>query len=132
MSHRDLYATFTRVTLTPRRGGFSPAVDVFYDDDPPRAIVQAELAGIDVGELTLEVQGRTLVLAGRRPAAGTQGRVFQRLEIEPGPFRRAVELGADVDADAATASYVDGILRVELPLARGRSRAVPLAVEWPR
>ena len=61
---RDLFANFERmrremdelfgdvfgtVGLTSRRTGFSPAVDVFYADDPPRAIVHAELAGIDAG-----------------------------------------------------------------------------------
>ena len=29
------------------RGGFTPAVDVYYLDDPPRAVVRAELAGVD-------------------------------------------------------------------------------------
>ena len=34
--------------LAPRRrGGFSPAVDVYYASDPPRAVVRADLAGID-------------------------------------------------------------------------------------
>ena len=28
-----------------RRGGFSPAVDVYYSGDPPRAVVRADLAG---------------------------------------------------------------------------------------
>ena len=32
--------------LAPRRrGGFSPAVDVYYASDPPRAVVRADLAG---------------------------------------------------------------------------------------
>jgi HSP20 family protein len=39
------------------------------------------------------------------------------VEIPHGPFRRVVELGADVVADAATASYDDGMLRVEIPIA---------------
>ena len=35
------------------------------------------------------------------PAERGEGRVYQQLEIEHGPFRRVVALGADVDADAA-------------------------------
>jgi HSP20 family protein len=105
--------------LTPRRhDGFMPAVDVYYAGDPPRAVVRADLAGIDPSEVELEIRGRELVLAGQRrpPADGTE-RVYQQLEIEHGPFRRVVALGADVDADAASAGYEDGMLIVEVPLA---------------
>ena len=140
---RDLFANFERmrremdelfgdvfgsVGLTSRRTGFSPAVDVFYEDDPPRAIVHAELAGIDAGDLGLEIQGRELTLTGHRREADAEGRVYQQLEIEHGPFRRTIALGAEVIADEARATYQDGILRVELPLAdaQSRTRAVPI------
>ena len=108
---------FDRTGLAPRkRGGFSPAVDVFYEGDPPRAVVQAELAGIDPDELTLEIDGRELILAGHRRPSEDQERLYQQLEIEHGPFRRVVALGAEVDADAAKAVYEDGMLVVELPV----------------
>ncbi|CAN5207141.1 hypothetical protein BH20ACT16_BH20ACT16_02280 [soil metagenome] len=119
---------FTNVGLTSRRTGFSPAVDVFYADAPPRAIVHAELAGIDAGDLGLEIQGRSLTLTGHRREADAEGRVYQQLEIEHGPFRRTIELGAEVIAEQARATYQDGILRVELPLAdpQSRTRSVPI------
>jgi HSP20 family protein len=140
---RDLFANFERMRremdelfgdvfgatgLTSRRSGFSPAVDVFYTDEPPRAIVHAELAGIDPGDLGLEIEGRELTLTGHRRAADAEGRVYQQLEIEHGPFRRTIALGADVVAEQARATYQDGILRVELPLAspEGRTRTVPI------
>ena len=132
MSERDLFANFERMRremdelfgdvfdrgLAPRRrGGFSPAVDVFYASDPPRAVVRAELAGIDPNAVQLEITGRELVLSGQRETDGADDRVYQQLEIEHGPFRRVVPLGADVDANAASAAYEDGMLIVELPLA---------------
>jgi HSP20 family protein len=140
---RDLFANFERmrremdelfgdvfgnVGLTSRRTGFSPAVDVFYADEPPRAIVHAELAGIDAGDLGLEIQGRSLTLTGHRREDDAEGRVYQQLEIEHGPFRRTIELGAEVVAERARATYQDGILRVELPLAdqQSRTRNVPI------
>ena len=123
---------FDRTGLAPnRRGGFSPAVDVFYEGEPPRAVVQAELAGIDPDELTLEIEGRELVIAGHRRPADAEGRMYQQLEIDFGPFRRVIPLGADVVPDAARATYRDGILRIELPLRRQepRSRTVPIEVD---
>jgi HSP20 family protein len=141
---RDLFANFERMrrqmdelfgdvfgggVLAPRdRGGFSPAVDVFYEGEPPRAVVMAELAGIDPDEISLDIEGRELVLAGHRRPADAEGRVYQQLEIDFGPFRRRIPLGADVVAEAATATYRDGILRVELPLQRPEPRTVPIEV----
>jgi HSP20 family protein len=122
---------FERTGLAPRRrGGFSPAVDVFYEGDPPRAVVQAELAGIDPDELSLEIEGRELVIAGHRRPADSEGRLYQQLEIDFGPFRRVIPLGAEVVPDRSRATYTDGILRIELPLARpeSRSRSVPIEI----
>jgi HSP20 family protein len=143
MPERDLFANFDRMRremdelfgdvlertgLSRRRLGFSPAVDVAYTADPPQAIVTAELPGIVVEELDLEIQGRKLILSGRREPPVVESDVYQQVEIERGSFRRVVELGADVQADAAKARYEDGMLRVELPLARpeARVRSVPI------
>jgi HSP20 family protein len=89
-------------------------------------VVKAELPGVDPDSVSLEVAGRELVITGERPVQETEGRVYQQVEIEAGPFRRVVELGADVVAERARASYVDGILKVELPLAGQVTRRVPI------
>ena len=103
-------------------------MDVAYTSDPPRAIVTAELAGIEVGSLDLEIQGRKLVLSGRRGKDEGEGDVYQQIEIERGAFRRVIELAADVRAEDAQARYEEGLLRVELPLVRRGSylRSVPV------
>jgi HSP20 family protein len=143
MSERDLFANFDRMRremdelfgdvlertgLTRRRAGFSPAVDVAYSSDPPHAVVTAELAGVNPDELELEIQGRSLILSGRRDPAAIEGDVYQQVEIERGYFRRVIELGAEVIAEEAKARYEDGMLRIELPLSQGtmRSQAVPI------
>jgi HSP20 family protein len=131
-SERDLFANFDRMRreidelfgdvfergpLSAGRRQFSPHVDVYYCGQPPRAIVKVELAGLDVDDVALEIRGRQLVIEGERRAQESEGRLYQQIEIPHGPFRRVVELGADVVPDAATASYDDGILRVEIPIA---------------
>ena len=104
-SSHDLFANFERMRReidelfgdvferqTGLRGrGFSPPVDVFYVDDPPRAVVKADLAGIDIGDVALEIRGRQLLIAGERRPAQAAGRLYQQIEIEHGPFRRLVE-----------------------------------------
>lgn len=143
MRERDLFANFDRMRremdelfgdvfergrLARRRVGFSPAVDVVYTSDPPRAIVTAELAGVALEDLDLEIQGRQLILSGTRGPTQVEGDLYQQIEIERGAFRRTVELGAEVVGEEAKASYEDGMLRVELPLLRPAvsTRSVPI------
>ena len=145
MPRRDLFTDFERMRremdeflgafwerpmVGPRRArGFSPKVDLYYcDEGSPKAVVKADLAGVPLSEVSLEISGRELVISGERPVQESEGRVYQQVEVETGPFRRVIELGADVDAEQAKATYEDGILRVELPLVERReeSRRVPV------
>lgn len=139
---RDLFANFERMRREmdelfgdvfsragfASRSGFSPRVDVYYTGEPPCAVVKADLAGVDPSEVGLEVRGRELTIVGERKPQRAEGRVFQLVEIPHGPFRRVVGLGVDVVAEEAKATYEDGILRVQIPVARPiqRPRAVPI------
>jgi HSP20 family protein len=141
-SSRDPFANFERMRREidelfgdvfersglARRRGFSPRVDVYYADGPPRAVVRAELAGVEVEGVALEIRGRQLLIAGERKAEQAAGRLYQQIEIEHGPFRRVVELGADVLPEEAKASYENGVLQVEVPLAHDDEavRRVPI------
>ena len=142
-SQRDLFANFERMRremdelfgdVFDRRGGvrrrgFTPRVDVYYTDNPPRAVVKVDLSAVDPADVALEIRGRQLLIAGERRPREVGGRLYQQIEIEHGPFRRVVELGADVVADDASASYTDGVLQVEIPLAAPEqtARRVPIS-----
>ena len=144
-SHRDPFADFARMRRemdellgdfwdqagygAPRQAAFVPRVDVYYcgEDVPERAIVKVELPGTDVDAVNVEVRGRALIVSGERPVRDTEGRIYQQVELPSGPFKRVVELSVEVQADAAQATYEDGILRIELPVrAPQTARQVPM------
>ena len=145
-SEKDLFANFERMrreidelfgdvfgrSALVRQSGFTPHVDVAYVGDPPTSVViQAELAGVDPNHVALEIRGRRLVIAGERRGEDATGCYYQRVEIEHGPFRREIELGTDVDADRARATYENGVLRVEVPVVmpEERVRSIPVRSE---
>jgi HSP20 family protein len=109
--------------------GFEPPVDV-YTAGPAgsEAVhVRMEIGGLDLDSVHVDLDGRLLVIAGQRPP-GHRGRVtYHHMEIDYGPFQRRLELPADVDAAAATASYAAGYLTVSLPLVQ-RPRAPQVVV----
>jgi HSP20 family protein len=142
-SERDLFANFERMRreidelfgdvfertgLTQSRT-FTPEVDVYYcGGGPARAIVKVAIAGIDPDDVSLEIRGRQVVIAGVRRPQEAEGRLYQQIEIAHGPFKRVVELSADVDAERATATYDDGVLRIDIPLSQPEdtTRRIPI------
>ncbi len=118
---RDLFANFERMRremdelfgdvldrtglAASRRGGFSPAVDVFYET-PPGAGRWPSCTPSSRGSTPTRSGSRSKVASssspGNRRAPGeAEDRVYQQLEIDFGPFRRVIPLGAEVVADAA-------------------------------
>lgn len=104
---------------TSRRGAFRPNMDVFRTEDPAELTVVCELAGVDPDDVQLIVHEGTLYLAGerRRPCAADRRVSYHRVEVEIGRFERAVALPADVDVDAARATFVRGLLTITFPVA---------------
>jgi HSP20 family protein len=74
---------------------------------------------------------RMLVISGKRPVRRTEGRAYQQVEIPTGSFRRAVELGVDIEAEEARATFADGLLRIELPIRLPDSTARRVPIERP-
>ena len=67
-------------------------------------------------DLDIEVQGDLLVIEGRkRLERERRGGRYRLMQCSYGSFRRALQLPASVHADKASASYRDGVLRIELP-----------------
>ena len=125
---QEIQELFSDLWQVPRfsglRAGFRPHVDCFRTDDALTVLV--ELPGVDPDKVDLFVAEGTLYLAGNRARPSGAGQVYQQMEIDYGPFRRQVSLGADVDLARARATYAQGVLTIVLPVAqrprRGRAR----------
>jgi HSP20 family protein len=99
---------------TSQTGGFSPAVESHREGDD--AVIRFELPGVDVAnDVTVEVKGRVLVVAGERRderADDAEGRRFS--EFRYGSFRRTFRLAPHLTAEAVTASYDAGVLTLRV------------------
>ena len=125
----ELFADLCQVPrLVARRAGFRPALDVYRTDDPPAITVVVELAGIDPDEVDAAVVDGVLVVRGRRgrPAAN---RFYQHIEIDYGVFERRVQLNEEVDSEAASATYENGLLSIRLPLADKAPKQVRVTIQ---
>jgi HSP20 family protein len=124
---------FSELWQVPRfastAGGFRPQVDSFRTDDPPELTVIVELPGIDPDDVQVLATGRALVVAGERRRPQGDGRVYQQMEIDYGPFRREVALPGPVDTSNARATYERGLLTIVLPLAPRAREGVRVPIE---
>lgn len=121
----DLWQVFP-FSRGPRRG-FRPQVDCYRTDE--HVVVIVELPGIDPESIQLVAGSLGLVLAGERRRPKACGH-YRQMEIDYGPFQRQVTWDEEIDAEAATASYERGMLRITLPITpkRAPQERVPIAV----
>ncbi len=95
--------------------GRLPKVDVVDRDSD--ILVRAELPGVDKKDLDISITDNTVTIhatTSHESEEEKEGEYYRR-EITRGTFSRTVALPAEVDADAAKASFKDGILELTVP-----------------
>jgi HSP20 family protein len=99
---------------TGRPAGFTPAAEVARDGSD--AVISLELPGVDVRDgVTVEVDRDRLVVHGERRDTHSEQRDGRSVrEVRYGSFRRSFTLPSHVTADAVSASYEAGVLRVRV------------------
>ena len=113
----ELFADLWQVPhFSGLRTGFRPNVDSYHTDDPHQLTVVIELPGVEPESINIVVAERALAVSGDRPRPKVEGRVYQQMEIEYGPFRRLVRLPEDVDPEGASAQFERGMVTVTLPV----------------
>lgn len=103
-----------------------PPVNVYETDEA--VVLEAEVPGLDRGDIHLEVKNGTLTLKGeRRKEADESTERFTRVERLHGSFQRSFALPSSVDPNAIEARLHNGVLEVTLPkVARAKSRTVSI------
>jgi HSP20 family protein len=130
--HDEIQDLFTELWQVPRfvqRRGFRPQIDAYRTADPPQLTIVVELPGIDPDAVRLVVDDRTLIVSGERQRPRTDGRSWLQMEIEYGPFQRAIMIPEGVDASRAEADYDHGLLRIVMPVVERRTGPVRLPIE---
>jgi HSP20 family protein len=118
----DLLGSFAPLgwlgSLAADRPGRFPRINAWEGDDA--LVLEAELPGIDPGQVEVGVEGATLTLKGKRPDRGA--------DDPAADFERHLELPFVVDANAVKAVYRHGILTLTLPRAASAQRKA-IAIE---
>ena len=86
--------------------------------EPERIVIEAPLPGIDRNSLDVTATGNSVTIKGERVAdTSVPAERWHQRERATGRFVRSVKLDTRLATDQTTATYRDGILRIEVPLA---------------
>lgn len=94
---------------------FTPPIDIYESDEG--LVLIADLPGVSVKTLELQVQNNKLTLLGRVTNPVPANARLVHKEYEVGDFLRSFILSEDVDHERVTARLNDGVLEVSLPRA---------------
>jgi len=104
-----------------------PNTDVYTTDSG--LVVKVELAGMRSEHLEITVEGNRLRITGNRPDGCRAAKCsFLVMEISYGPFESLLELPSGYDLSQAKAAYLNGFLRIDVPLARRPARQTKVLV----
>ena len=81
-----------------------------------KVVLVAEVPGLSMQDLDVQVTGSTLTLKGERTALASDGEVVHhRLERAHGAFSRTFQLNTAIEKNRVIAEYRYGLLKVTLP-----------------
>src|SRR6516225_6992333 len=110
------------------KGHWVPNTDVYVTDNG--LVVKVELAGMRSEHLEITVEGNRLRISGNRPDGCRAAKCnFLVMEINYGPFESVLELPPGYDLSLAKAAYLNGFLRIDVPVSvrTSKNAKVPIA-----
>jgi HSP20 family protein len=107
---------------------FTPPIDIYETDEG--LVLHADLPGVSIETLDLQVQDNKLTLFGRvNPLVGPEARAVHQ-EYAVGDFLRSFILSEEVDHERITATMNNGVLKVVLPKApQAKPRRIEVNVD---
>jgi HSP20 family protein len=118
----EMFERMTRGFDSPAMSRMSHrAFDVDVAEADGEVVVTADLPGFDREEIEVNVSDRTLTLRADHEhsdehESGDEGASYLYRERSHESVSRSISLPADVDVDAARATYRNGVLTVSIPL----------------
>jgi len=104
-----------------------PNTDVYTTEGG--LVIKVELAGMRSDHLEITVEGNRLRISGTRPDGCRSPKCsFLVMEINYGPFESVLELPAGYELSQAKASYLNGFLRIDVPVVQRTLKTTQLPV----
>jgi HSP20 family protein len=113
----------------PSMGDWAPAMDVSETKDA--VVVKAEVPGMESKDIQLSLQDQLLTLKGeKKEEREDKDEHYYRMERSYGAFVRTVRLPATVDGSKVTATFKNGLLKVNLPKSTtAKGTTIPIKAE---
>jgi HSP20 family protein len=129
-SLKQVLSSFSPVAAQSNR--FVPAVNVL--DGADHLTVKAAMPGVNEEDINLTLEGNVLTIkAERRLPQGADSGRFHLMECSYGTFVRPVTLPDTVDPNAVHASYVNGILEINIGKRQeAKPKQIPVSLGKPR
>lgn len=112
---------------TPSTPAIMPPVDIVEDETGIR--MTADLPGVPKDNLTVRVDGDSLVIEGEVVLDTPEGMTATYVETRSPLYRRSFNLSRDLDASKIEAAFKDGVLKLSIPKAEhAQPRKIAISV----
>ncbi|OIQ89906.1 spore protein SP21 [mine drainage metagenome] len=130
----DMFDRYTRAISFPRKSitgeiasiaDWSPQVDIA--ETPKEFTIKAEIPEVKKEDVKVSIDSGVVTIQGeRKQEKEEKDKKFHRIERFYGSFSRSFSLPDNIDANAAQATFKDGVLSLQIPKT---AAAQPKAIE---
>jgi len=116
------FPVMPRESVLPRRlpTPLRPSIDI--SEGKKAYTVRAELPGIELGDVSIQTEGQTLVIqAEKRQESDEEDEGYHWVERSYGVVQRVLSLPDDADSEAVDARFKNGVLKLRIPKHPARS-----------
>ena len=101
------------VSLGRAHTSLRPSVDIA--EGKKAYTVRAELPGVELSDVSVEMEGQTLVIRAEKRQQSEEEEGYHCLESSYGAVQRVLSLPDDADGEAIDAKFKNGVLKLRIP-----------------